>query len=293
MREAIVQSLENLRANKLRSFLTMFGILWGMISIVILSAMGEGFRRGNEKVLLELGKNIGIVWGGRTSLQAGGERAGRQIFLTIDDARAIAAESSLVAVVSPELERRRRPGQERLQLRDARASAAWSRRTRISARSKLEYGRQFTWNDEQQVARVAIVGYDMADQLFGKRNIVGETLIAERPDLTRSSARSARRNRTATTAVPTTTRSSSRSRRCVRDLPRPDARAGTLSDIVVAPNPFVVDQLPGVLDARTGRIEDIEWPLVRNVRDDPGPPARLRSRPTRRRSRCGTPRSRR
>ena len=55
----------------------MFGILWGMISVVVLSATGEGFRRGNDKVLRELGKNIGIVWGGRTSLQAGGERAGR------------------------------------------------------------------------------------------------------------------------------------------------------------------------------------------------------------------------
>ena len=105
MKEAIIQSIQNLRANKLRSFLTMFGILWGMISVVVLSATGEGFRRGNDKVLRELGKNIGIVWGGRTSLQAGGERAGRQILLTLDDARAIAAESSMVAVVSPELER--------------------------------------------------------------------------------------------------------------------------------------------------------------------------------------------
>src|SRR5262245_28421905 len=105
MREVLLQTLENLRANKLRSLLTMFGILWGMVSVVILSATGEGFRRGNEKVLLELGKNIGIIWGGRTSLQAGGERAGRQILLTLDDARAIAAESSMVAVVSPELTR--------------------------------------------------------------------------------------------------------------------------------------------------------------------------------------------
>src|SRR6266550_3552945 len=105
MKEALVQSLQNLRANKLRSCLTMFGILWGMISVVVLSATGEGFRRGNDKVLRELGRNIGIVWGGRTSLQAGGERAGRQIRLTIEDARAIAAESAMVAVVSPEIER--------------------------------------------------------------------------------------------------------------------------------------------------------------------------------------------
>ena len=76
MREVLSQVVFNLRANKLRSILTMFGILWGMVSVVVLSATGEGFRRGNDKVLRELGKNIGIVWGGRTSLQAGGERAG-------------------------------------------------------------------------------------------------------------------------------------------------------------------------------------------------------------------------
>src|SRR5204863_3767914 len=87
MREAVVQSFENLRANKLRSFLTMFGILWGMISVVVLSFTGEGFRQGNDKVLRELGKNIGIVWCGGTSLEAGGERGGRGIRLTLDDAR--------------------------------------------------------------------------------------------------------------------------------------------------------------------------------------------------------------
>src|SRR6266404_100915 len=105
MREAITPSLQNLRANKLRSFLTMFGILWGMISVVVLSATGEGFRRGNDKVLMELGRNIAIVWGGRTSMQAGGERAGRRIFLTVDDARALQRGSGMIAVVSPEIER--------------------------------------------------------------------------------------------------------------------------------------------------------------------------------------------
>src|SRR3989442_11590273 len=103
MKEAFLQSLQNLRPNKLRSFLTMFGILWGMVSVVVLTAMGEGFQKGNEQVLRELGKNIGIVWGGRTSLQAGGERAGRVIYLTLEDARALETESAIAAVVSPEL----------------------------------------------------------------------------------------------------------------------------------------------------------------------------------------------
>ena len=93
MLEVFRQVVMNLRANKLRSFLTMFGILWGVISVVILSATGEGFRRGNDKVLMELGKNIAIVWGGRTGMQAGGERAGRPILLTVDDVRALADAS--------------------------------------------------------------------------------------------------------------------------------------------------------------------------------------------------------
>src|SRR5215210_7999050 len=105
MIEILKQVLSNLRANKLRSFLTMFGILWGVISVVVLSATGEGFQRGNQKVLEELGKNVGIVWGGRTSLQAGGERAGRAILLTVDDARALARESNMIAVASPEIQR--------------------------------------------------------------------------------------------------------------------------------------------------------------------------------------------
>jgi putative ABC transport system permease protein len=89
MREALVQSLQNLRANKLRSFLTMFGILWGMVSVVVLSAMGEGFQQGNVKVLRELGKNIGIIWEA-DGLRAG-ERAGRLITLTIDDVERLRA----------------------------------------------------------------------------------------------------------------------------------------------------------------------------------------------------------
>src|SRR5436853_4744217 len=105
MFEILAQVTSNLRANKLRSFLTMFGILWGVVSVVILSATGEGFQRGNQRVLDELGRNVVIVFPGRTSLQAGGERAGRRIFLTIGDARALERESTMIAVVSAELQR--------------------------------------------------------------------------------------------------------------------------------------------------------------------------------------------
>ena len=117
MRELLFQVVANLRANALRSVLTMFGILWGVMSVVILSATGEGFQRGNQHVLEELGKNVGIVWAGRTSLQAGGERAGRQIFFTVDDARALARGVALHRGRQPGDSARRRACEERLQLR--------------------------------------------------------------------------------------------------------------------------------------------------------------------------------
>jgi putative ABC transport system permease protein len=265
MREAFVQSLENLRANRLRSFLTMFGILWGMISVVILSATGEGFRRGNDHVLRELGQNVGIVWGGRTSMQAGGERAGRQIFLTVDDARAVATQASMVAVVSPELERAAVRAKSAYNAASARVTGIEPPYQKIRT-IELEYGRQFTWTDEEQVARVAIVGYDMADQLFGKRHILGESLMLDGvPYMVVGKIR--KKEQDSNYNGPDNNKIFVPFASMLRDMPRKDAPPGSLSDIVVGPKPWVVADLPRVLNERTGRIEDIQWPLERNVRE--------------------------
>ena len=264
MHEAVVQTLQNLRANKLRSFLTMFGILWGMVSVVVLSATGEGFRRGNDKVLLELGKNIGIVWGGRTSMQAGGERAGRQIFLTIGDARAIAEESSMVAVVSPELMRNAVKVKSAYNSASSQVSGVEPPYQNIRT-IELEYGRLFTWHDEEQVSRVAIVGFDMAEQLFGKRKILGETIALNGTPYT-IIGKIRKKNQDSNYSGPDNNKIFVPYAAMAQDLPRLDAEAGTLSNIIVAPRPWVVDQLPQVLDNRAGRIEDIDWPLEQNVR---------------------------
>jgi len=264
MKEALVQSIQNLRANKLRSLLTMFGILWGMISVVVLSATGEGFRRGNDKVLRELGKNIAIVWGGRTSLQAGGERAGRSIQLTLDDARAIAAESSMIAVVSPEIER------SGVNVKSA-YNAATARVTGIEPQYQdirtieLQYGRNFTWKDEEQVSRVAIIGADMADQLFGKRSILNEPITLNGAPYT-VVGKIRKKNQDSNYSGPDNNKIFVPFAAMSRDMPRLNAEPGTLSDIIVAPKDWVVDLLPRALDERTGRIDDIDWPFERNVR---------------------------
>jgi putative ABC transport system permease protein len=264
MREALVQSLQNLRANKLRSILTMFGILWGMVSVVVLSAMGEGFQQGNTTVLRELGKNIGIIWGGRTSLQAGGERAGRQIFLTLDDARALASESSMIAVVSPEL-----------QAGGVRVKSAYNAATvgitgiepqyQDIRTIELEYGRLFGWQDEDQAARVAIIGFDMAEQLFGKRHILGEVLTFNGLSYT-VVGKIRKKTQDSNYSGPDNNKIFVPFAAMARDMPRRDADPGVVSDIVVSPKPWVVESLPRTLDQRTRRIQDIEWPLEKNVR---------------------------
>jgi putative ABC transport system permease protein len=264
MREILGQVVGNLRANKLRSFLTMFGILWGVISVVILSATGEGFQRGNQHVLEELGRNVGIVWGGRTSTQAGGERAGRAVLLTVDDARAIEAQSGLVAVVSAEIQRGA------INVKSAYNAAALQvhgiePQYQQIRTIDIERGRGFRFTDNDRALRVAIIGADSTKQLFGERDSIGATVRLNGLPYTvigtirhkdQDSSYSGPDNDMV--FIPLTA--------MMRDFPRTDADPGVVSQIIVSPKPWVVDELPGVLDRRTGRIEDIDWPLERDIR---------------------------
>jgi len=264
MKEAILQSLDNLRANKLRSFLTMFGILWGIVSIVLLSAMGEGFRRGNAAVLNEFGKNVGIIWGGRTSLQAGGERAGRVVRLTVDDVRLIARESRMVAQISPEISRggiqvKSRYNAALPQVNGVEPPYLWIRTVEV------DRGRLLNWEDEQQLRRVAVVGFDMAQQLFGARDPIGETLTLRGTSFT-VVGRIRKKDQDSSYSGPDNNKVFVPFAVMARDFPRPDAPVGTVSQILVAPHPWVVDDLPKSLDGRIGRVEDIDWPLEREVR---------------------------
>lgn len=265
MHEALAQSFANLRANRLRSVLTMFGIAWGMISVILLAAMGEGFRQGNEHVLRELGQNIAIIRGGRTSQQAGGERAGRRVVLTLDDARAIAAEATMVAVVSPELERNGARVKSRFNAASARVVGIEPQYQAIRT-IDIEIGRPFNWNDERDAARVAIVGDQMAEQLFGKRPIVSEAITIDGMPYTvigkvRKKEQDSDYNGRDDDKVFVPFAA------MFRDFPRKDAPVGSISDIIVSPKPFALADLPRVLSERTGRIEDIVWPLGQNVRE--------------------------
>ena len=263
MRESFFQALDNLRANKLRSFLTMFGIMWGIVSIVVLSALGEGFRRGNDAVLREFGRNMSIVWGSRTTMQAGGERAGRLVTLTVDDARAVKAQGRLVRMVSPEIQRGTRV---KSSYNEAAVTVHGVEPPYMFMRTiEVDRGRQLNWSDEQNESQVAVVGWEMAKQLFGDRDPVGEQVLVNGTPYT-VVGRIRRKDQDSSYSGPDNNKIFVPFAVMQKHLPRPDAAVGSINQMLVMPHQEVVDNLTTVLNARTGRVEDVDWPLEQEIR---------------------------
>ena len=263
MRESFLQAIDNLRANKLRSFLTMFGVMWGIVSIVVLSALGEGFRRGNDAVLREFGRNMSIVWGSRTTLQAGGERAGRIVTLTADDARAVKAQGRLVNLVSPEIQRGTKV---KSAYNEASVTVHGVEPPYMFMRTiEVDRGRQLSWTDEQSASQVAVIGWEMCKQLFGDRDPVGEQVLINGTPYT-IVGRIRRKDQDSSYSGPDNNKIFVPFAVMAKFLPRPDAPAGSIHQMLVMPRQDVIDNLQTVLGSRTGRVEDIDWPLEREIR---------------------------
>src|SRR3954452_13567272 len=98
MRDILLQSWSALKRNPTRSFLTMRGIIWGIATVTLLMAYGNGFRGVLLHGFEAFGKSAVICWPGQTSEQAGGERAGKRIRFERADIEVIKQEATLVRV---------------------------------------------------------------------------------------------------------------------------------------------------------------------------------------------------
>lgn len=174
--ELLGQVLGSLLRNKLRSFLTMAGIAWGIASIVLIVAMGDGFKAGQEINMKQLGENIVILFGGRTAMQAGGERAGRHIRLTHADVENIRREAYLVKTVAVELQGQvHATSSYNSGLFDVSGVEAFFPELRTIP---IGDGRFFSEQDENNGERVCVIGVDVKKQLFGNRNDVAGRQIS-------------------------------------------------------------------------------------------------------------------
>ncbi len=181
--ELLTQTWLNLKANKTRSFLTMFGIAWGLVCLILMTAMGEGMWVAQKQKARALGQNIMIVWGGMTSKGIAGERAGKIIRLTLDDYFTVKRQASYLQRSSPEIQRS-------LPVRSAVNNGTFSTHGVLPDYMQMRTievkpgGRQINEGDDANALRVCILGDEVKDQLFNKGNAIGETvMIGELPYL--------------------------------------------------------------------------------------------------------------
>ena len=98
--DIFAQVFRSIGANKLRSFLTMFGIAWGVASLLLLIGLGEGFRSGQRRGLAQLGKDVIMMWGGTIPAMPNQHTGMRPYKLTVGDAEAIRSETQHVRSVT-------------------------------------------------------------------------------------------------------------------------------------------------------------------------------------------------
>ena len=174
-RELVADTLRTLWTHKLRTLLTMFGIAWGIISITLMVAAGEGLRVGQQRAAETFSKDIMIIFAGRTSLQAGGTRAGRNIKWQSGDYLVVAQEAPACREVLPELGQNNIPA--RSQYNNGAFSVTGSLPSFAHLRSlTVAEGRFYNEEDHAASRRVAFLGSQVYKQLFAGRAALGETI---------------------------------------------------------------------------------------------------------------------
>jgi len=166
------QAYNALKHNRRRTILTMLGMAWGIATVVLLLAYGTGFERGLWVAFRSWGTNLIFIFPGRTSLQAGGTKAGVEVKLTTNDLDYLQNEVPLIKRISPESSKQSTAA---FGIRSGSYSVSgvypyYSRMRRMD----VEFGTFFTELDENNHSRVAVLGSDVKKKLFSGQNALGE-----------------------------------------------------------------------------------------------------------------------
>lgn len=170
------QTFRTLWAHKLRSFLTMFGIAWGVGSLLLLIGLGEGFRSGNVRQLNNIGQDIMFIFNGRVPAQEGSTGGARPYWLTYQDWQDIDREVKSIRASAPVVQRG-----------DIRAVSEFANTNGqvfgvMPAYNQIRYlpmggGRWLNPQDEAEKRNVAVIGYEMRKNMFPGRPVLGNTIL--------------------------------------------------------------------------------------------------------------------
>jgi putative ABC transport system permease protein len=161
-----------MRHNRRRTALTMLGMAWGIATVVMLLAYGDGFGRACANIFANFGTKLVIVVPGRTSMQAGGQKAGVLVRFTQEDVETLTTNLPQITHITPEVSK-----QVSVQY-DTRiftwaVTGNYPNVYEVRA-LKLAQGRFYNPEDEIQRARVAVIGSESKEKLFSGRNALGE-----------------------------------------------------------------------------------------------------------------------
>jgi putative ABC transport system permease protein len=178
LKELVLQSWAALQRNRLRSALTMLGITWGVISVVLLLAFGQGLGGSVVHAVGNMGNNVIVIWPGQTSMQAGGQRAGRSVHFEYADVEAIRSEVPLVRAISAEScnDFGYKIGTRVVSLTTRGVELPYGQMRRLMS---LEDGRYFEEGDFINHRGVVILGYNAAKRAFQGAPAVGQTVLVQ------------------------------------------------------------------------------------------------------------------
>jgi putative ABC transport system permease protein len=171
----IGEAAEALRFNRQRSILTTVSLAWGVACFVILNGYGDGFHRAMLRAFRSQGQDLVLVFGGRTSTQAGGERAGRRILLERTDVEAIREAAPMIAAISPEMSMRGMTVVHGYRQHNITVRGVHTEYGRIRNQT-MATGRWIVPEDEVQKQRVAVLGSKAAEDLFSELPPLGEEI---------------------------------------------------------------------------------------------------------------------
>lgn len=166
----------NLSSQKLRSFLTIFGIMWGTATLILLLAFGMGFRDQTVLNMRGMGDQIAIVWGGQTTKAFEGYGVGRPIRLRVADAWMLQDEISNIEIALPEFNRTFSVsnGDRR---RNTQVGGVYTQYSVLRNIYESEGGRWINDLDIRDRRRVVFLGDQLAKNLFGEEDPVGKHVM--------------------------------------------------------------------------------------------------------------------
>jgi putative ABC transport system permease protein len=174
MRDLLQEAYTAMRHNRRRTALTMLGMAWGIATVVMLLAYGNGFGEACANIFKNFGTKLVIVVPGQTSMQAGGQKAGVAVRFTQDDVETLRTNLPQISHITPSVDK-----QSSVQY-DTRVftwTVTGNDPSVFDVRSlKMAQGRFYNLEDQVQRKRVAVIGSEAKEKLFSGRNALGERI---------------------------------------------------------------------------------------------------------------------